>query len=168
MFRALARATMLMVVAPSAPVAWWPGAAPLTGSLLRRLSARASRPITTLPVSGREVVALRVEGDPACPWGEPDGVSSVVIRTSIVPSHWLRPVAAPRVAATTNWWSEADVADVPSPIAVVATTSPTPRPQDRQPPQPTTAARLRRAAALAVGLLVSLVAVEAAARAGRR
>jgi hypothetical protein len=163
---------MLMVVAPSAPVAWWPGAAPLTGSLLRRLPARATapapRPITTLPVSGREVVALRVEGDPACPWGEPDGVSSVVIRTSIVPSHWLRPVAAPRVAATTNWWSEADVADVPSPVAAVATPSPMPRPQDRQPPQPTTAARLRRAAALAVGLLVSLVAVEAAARAGRR
>jgi hypothetical protein len=34
--------------------------------------------------------------------------------------------------------------------------------------QPSAASRFRRAAALALGLLVSVVAVEAAARAGRR
>ena len=61
MFRVLARTT-LMVVAPSAPVAWSPGSPPLTDALRARVLAGAAsaaeRAIQVLPASGRRVVAL--------------------------------------------------------------------------------------------------------------
>ena len=164
MFRALARATMLMVVAPSAPVAWWPGAAPLTDSLRRRLPVRTVAPVrrvtTFLAASGREVVAIPVRSAGMCaPWGEPEPIAGVVIHTSPVPTAWLAPAA---VGVPVGSVAPTPLVSTPA-SATRSVVAQTPH-RSRGP----AAARFRRAAALVVGLLVSLVAVEAAARAGRR
>jgi hypothetical protein len=187
LFRALTRATLL-VIAPSAPVAWSPGTPPLTEALRARVLAGATsaaeRAIEVLPVSGRRVVAVPVdaamrwiigtqpttiEGRRAvpvgpghaalvAPWGEPDPVPGVILGTTSVPATWLRPptpTAAPVLPT-------APTADVPR-------SAPLARPvARREPPAMPASMRLRKAAMMAFGLLVSLVAVEAAARVGRR
>jgi hypothetical protein len=174
-----------MVIAPPAPVAWSPGTPPLTGSLRARVLAgagsAAERAIEVLPASGRRVVAVPVDtavrwivGDhrgttriavpvgyaartSVAPWGEPDPVPGVVMRTDTVPSGWLRSATSrPNVPVATA------VIDEPRRM-------PLPRPMVRREPRPMpTSMRIRRAAMMAFGLLVSLVAVEAAARVGRR
>lgn len=235
MFRALTRMTLL-VIAPSAPVAWSPGATPLSESLRSRVragaGAAAERALAVMPASGRRVVAIPLEtamrhvggvgthprrvpeqarvpvaarvrvpvvgprdmgtGAPSrarVPWDEPVPVSGVTVRTSQVPTSWLRPTAPSPVVAPRPL--------VPTPVVPtsVATTPvvltplvPTPvvptisqaqtGSLERGAPGPTTvrrderpvpaSTRLRRAAMMAFGLLVSVVAVEAAARVGRR
>jgi hypothetical protein len=186
----LTRATLL-VIAPPAPVAWSPGTPPLTESLRARVIAgagsAAERAIEVLPVTGRRVVAVPVDAamrwiigtqvrgidgrvaipvgaspvaSLVAPWGEPDPVAGVTMRTSTIPSSWLRaPVAVPREHAA----AEVTAAmEAPRP-------TPAPRTLQRREPRPMpTSVRIRRAAVMAFGLLVSLVAVEAAARVGRR
>lgn len=187
MFRVLARASILLAVAPPVPVAWWPGARTLPESVLRRLP-RIVQParVTTLYPSGTRVVAIPIDGGRpvpsrrstspggsvmiAAPWGEPlVPFAGVTVSTCEVPRQWLR--------------SEARTGDVialpvarraltPTPAAH-ATITQLPR-QPRQWPAPVAASprgahgRFRRAVTLALGLLVSLVAVEAAARSSRR
>ena len=109
MIGVLARASMLLAVAPSAPVAWWPGSRTLPDSVLRRLP-RVVQPqqVTRLFPSGSPVVAIPVEGarpvpsrrpDPpvgpmlaAAPWGEPAvPFAGVTVSTCQVPRQWLRP-----------------------------------------------------------------------------
>ncbi len=105
---AMARATMLLVVAPPAPVAWWPGARTLPDSVLRRLPrvAQPTRVARLLP-TGALVVAIPVDGGrpvpsrrsraalgpvlDAAPWGEPRvPFAGVTVTTCQVPGHWLR------------------------------------------------------------------------------
>ena len=193
MFRALTRAT-LMVIAPSAPVAWSPGTPPLTEALRARVLAGAAsaaeRAMEVLPVSGRRVVAVPVDAamrriigtqpriigtQPgsferrvavpvgpghaalAAPWGEPDPVPGVVLRTRWVSATWLRPPTPAPAGARPEVASTADPG--PRPLA---------RPIVRREPPVPPSMRIRKAAVMAFGLLVSLVAVEAAARVGRR
>ncbi|MET0771515.1 MAG: hypothetical protein ABWZ82_00400 [Candidatus Limnocylindrales bacterium] len=189
MFRVLTRAT-LMVIAPSAPVAWSPGTPPLTESLRARVMAGAAtaaeRAIEVLPVSGRRVVAVPVDtamrwiigtqagaddrrvaipirGELRAPWGEPDAVPGVVMRTSAVPTGWLRPPVAPRHATPVA----AAIVEDPRPEVPRPTAGHHPTPRREPHPMPASV-RVRKAAMMAFGLLVSLVAVEAAARVGRR
>jgi hypothetical protein len=181
------------VIAPSTPVAWSPGTPPLSESLRARVLAgagsAAERAVRVMPATGRPVVALRVEAPrrrvigsleprPAtapripvpvahavstmgAPWGEPDPVPGVVMRTSLVPLDWLRPsmTASPPALAPT-------VASQVHPIPVMPAPLPAPARSDMR-PMPASV-RIRKAAMMAFGLLVSLVAVEAAARVGRR
>jgi hypothetical protein len=178
-----------MVVAPSAPVAWSPGSPPLTDALRARVLAGAAsaaeRAIQVLPASGRRVVAVpmdtamrRIIGTPStvavrrvaipigpastpitvAPWGEPDPVPGVVLRTQAVPTTWLGRPSLARSHADTTPAATAD-APRPGPVQPVARREPRPMPAS---------VRIRKAAMMAFGLLVSLVAVEAAARVGRR
>lgn len=199
-FRALTRAT-LMVIAPSAPVAWSPGTPPLTETLRARVIAGAAsaaeRAIEVLPVSGRRVVVVPVEtavrrviaersrssdrrvalpvGAPStgtlmAPWGVPEPVPGVVVRTNAVPVTWLRrpPAGPPSVVTAAVAVPAPRSAPRPAPAQRPETEQrpePAPRPEPRPVP---TSMRIRKAAVMAVGLLVSLVAVEAAARVGRR
>jgi hypothetical protein len=184
-FRALARATFL-VIAPSAPVAWSPGVAPLSESLRARVLAgagsAAERAVTVLPASGRRVVSVPVEaavrrvvgiavGGPGpspigrwvrAPWTEPEPVPGVVVRTSLVPAVWLAP-PTPGRHATGSGRPAPPVEQTIAPIRPVHS----PTGQYAVVPLPAST-RVRRAAMMAFGLLVSLVAVEAAARVGRR
>jgi len=196
LIRALTRATLL-VFAPSAPVAWSPGTAPLSESLRDRVragaGAAAGRAVAVMPASGRRVVSVPIDaamrrisaldrprrpnaersvvpvagarppparadaavlGAVAVPWLAPEPVAGVSIRTTAVPAPWLRPTTA-RVETA----RDTAPAIGPEPRAVQA------RRQERPVP---TSVRVRRAAVMAFGLLVSLVAVEAAARVGRR
>ena len=92
------------------------------------------------------------------PWREPDPVPGVVLRTKAVPATWLRrpPVVASHPAISPT-------ATVEEPRRALA------QPLARREPRPMPASvRIRKAAMMAFGLLVSLVAVEAAARVGRR
>jgi hypothetical protein len=96
------------------------------------------------------------------PWTEPEPVPGVVIRTSLVPSVWLAPQNPVRHADMPG--RHATVAD-----PVIAAGRPVHSPTGQQKVVPLPAStRVRRAAMMAFGLLVSLVAVEAAARVGRR
>jgi hypothetical protein len=89
------------------------------------------------------------------PWAEADPVSGVSVRTSLVPAAWLRPLVASRPAGDGS----------PLPVS----SSPADRLTGQRAPIPVpTSTRIRRAAMMAFGVLVSLVAVEAAARVGRR
>jgi hypothetical protein len=192
----LTRATLL-VVAPSAPVAWSPGTAPLSETLRARVLAGAGsaahRAVAVLPASGRRVVAVpvdvamrRVIGTAAgprvalhverprpdverpspapmtAPWGEPDRVPGVVTRTAVVPPSWVRPPAAIRTSVDT---ASVDVAAVSTTRHAGLVRPARGRPELRPMPP---SVRIRKAAMMAFGLLVSLVAVEAAARVGRR
>jgi hypothetical protein len=87
-------------------------------------------------------------------------VPGVTLRTSAIPSGWLRaPMVVPRERP-----AAAETAAVEEPRPTPAT-----RAVQRREPRPMpTSVRIRRAAVMAFGLLVSLVAVEAAARVGRR
>ena len=187
MFRALTRTTLL-VVAPSTPVAWSPGAAPLSDSLRARVLAGAGsaavRAVAVMPTSGRRVVSVPVgqQRDAArpavpsaariavpvqrpaesmvAPWGEPDPVKGVVMRTSLVPAHWLRPTAVPPPARPVVAPEPAMAPRSHAPVVTIPV-----RPDVRPVPA---SVRIRKAAMMAFGVLVSLVAVEAAARVGRR
>jgi hypothetical protein len=178
-----------MVVAPPAPVAWSPGTPPLTDALRARVLAgavsAAERAVQVLPASGRRVVAVpmdtairRIIGEPAspsarrvvipvdrapgvprvAPWGEPEPVPGVAVRTSAVPATWLQ---RPSVAAGRTEPAPAVMARQPRPASVQPVAHREPRPMPAS-------VRIRKAAMMAFGLLVSLVAVEAAARVGRR
>ncbi len=190
LLRVLAQASLLLAVAPSVPGAWRPGARPLSESVLRRLSRPSvARSMTTLLPSRSRVVAIPIDGGRrssvstptqaagpvlvAAPWGEPRvPFAGVTVSTCEVPRHWLRP--EPRVADIIPMPGSRPVlaAAVP-PVTRHATISQLPR-QPRHWPATVVSepqrphGRLRRAATLALGLLVSLVAVEAAARSTRR
>jgi hypothetical protein len=174
-FRVLARASMLLAVAPVSPVSWWPGAHTLPESVLRRLPNSGYRGQTaTLQPSGTRVIAIPVEGGRAAirprtlvaplpgamaaPWGEPlVAFAGVTVSTCQVPHAWLRPATKP-VAA-------------PAPRATITPLRRQPRawpPVQSVVSRPGPHGRFRRAATLALGLFVSLVAVEAAARSTRR
>jgi hypothetical protein len=187
-FRALAHATLL-VIAPPAPAGWSPGTAPLSESLRARIRAGAGSPaeraVSVLPESGRRVVSVPVEaavrrvvGIPIgrgsthapvpmtrAPWGDAEPVPGVVVRTSVVPSAWLRrPTAWLRPVAATHASGPDHRSSGPPPAH-----HPVPNPTRQRDTLPMpTSTRVRRAAVMAFGLLVSLVAVEAAARVGRR
>jgi hypothetical protein len=135
-----------------------------------------------LPASGRRVVALPVDtamrwiiGEESAstgrrvampvgpvppmvaPWGEPDPVPGVVMRTSTVPTRWLRRPAPPTTSIAL------------APTAQLEEQRDVPPPAMRRDPRPMPpSVRVRKAAVMAFGLLISLVAVEAAARVGRR
>jgi hypothetical protein len=186
-----------MVVAPSAPVAWSPGTSPLSESLRARVRAgagsAAERAIAVLPVSGRRVVAVPVDtamrciigtgaertgdriaipmgaprGSMVAPWGEPDPVPGVRLRTSPVPDRWLR--APARTSSDARPSIGAPIRGVAPSVAATPPQGVTGIPVRRREPSPMPASvRVRKAAMMAFGLLVSLVAVEAAARVGRR
>jgi hypothetical protein len=195
----LARTTLL-VVAPSAPVAWAPGAVPVSDSLRARILAgagtTAGRAMAVMPATGRRVMSLPIgtavpDGDTArvrrpmseriavpvgasgtvdAPWGELAEVEGVVVRTSPVPTHWLRP-PVPMTASVTTSVATTAVAASPSDIAPAAPArAPAPRPRGATIDErvASTSVRIRKAAMMAFGLLVSVVALEAAARVGRR
>jgi len=189
-FRVLARMSILLAVAPPAPVAWWPGARTLPESVLRRLP-RVVRPdqVTTLYPSRSRVIAIPVDGGrpvpprnstlasgpaiTAAPWGEPlVPFSGVRVATCQVPRQWLRPEA--RTAEVIALSDVRPVLAPPAPQAARHATTVHLPGQPRQWPasavndQPRSHGRFRRAATLALGLLVSLVAMEAAARSTRR
>jgi hypothetical protein len=182
-----------LVIAPPAPVAWSPGTPPLSDSLRSRVlaGAGAERAISVMPASGRRVVSVPVGMTPpdasdgprrpitervvipvtsvpraapaSTPWAVADPVPGVVARTSVVPADWLRPPVSPSrrpVAAVV-----APPVVRPGPRTPTHAPRPTPRHAERALPA---SVRIRRAAVMAFGLLVSLVAVEAAARVGRR
>lgn len=191
----MTRATLL-VIAPPAPVAWSPGTPPLSDSLRARVLAGAGsiaeRAVAVLPASGRRVVGLPVGATlrPASvhdrprrpvgervaipvaavpsaasvdtPWATAEAVPGVAVRTSRVPAEWLRPFVPPSQRPV------GALARLPRPTPEPGLAAARPRPA-RQPERALPASvRLRRAAVMAFGLLVSLVAVEAAARVGRR
>jgi hypothetical protein len=177
-----------MVIAPSAPVAWSPGSPPLTEAVRARVLAGAAsaaeRALEVLPMSGRRVVAVPVDtamrwivgtqhtdgerrvavpvgpghATLVAPWGEPDPMPGVVMRTTSVPTAWLRSPTAAAARAPSMLATEQ------GPRAASATHPVVRRETRPMPPS----MRLRKAAVMAFGLLVSLVAVEAAARVGRR
>lgn len=96
------------------------------------------------------------------PWGDVGPMPGVTVRTSPVPVDWLRPPVAtlPRDGNA--------VAPAPVPTSPPVQT-PVRHPTGQRTPVPVpTSTRIRRAAMMAFGLLVSFVAVEAAARVGRR
>lgn len=194
MFRTVAYPT-LMVIAPPGPVAWSPGMPPLSESLRARIragaGARVARAVTVLPDPGRRVVGVPVDsadrrGATAsaratglaratasaevtgsavatvatpwmrAPWGDVDPVSGVSVRTAPVPAAWLRPPLASRPMDNATHRTRASSVPVHHPIG------------QRAPVPVPASTRIRRAAMMAFGLLVSLVAVEAAARVGRR
>lgn len=205
MIRVLARASLLLAIAPPMPVSWWPGAHTLPDSVLRRLPNGATRIIdpatlTSLRPSGARVISIPVRGGPsaaitgvpqrpgsslpgprmvAAPWGEPSvAIPGVTITTCEVPRAWVRPqspslrpggatvipIRAANMPATGS-------AVAPTPRATITPFPHQPRtwePTPAVPPRRQAHGRFRRAATLALGLLVSLVAVEAAARSGRR
>jgi hypothetical protein len=194
-FRVLARASILMAVAPSVPVAWWPGARALPDSVIRRLPRPvAPDRITTLYPSGSRVIAIPVDGGrpvpsrraappvgpvlAAAPWGEPLlPFAGVTVSTCQVPRQWLRSesLAAQVIAMPRARPKSAPPTPAPptsaSPMPRHATIIQLPRQPRQWPPaidQRRPHGRFRRAAALALGLLLSLVAVEAAARSTRR
>ncbi|MCY7417214.1 MAG: hypothetical protein LH650_01725, partial [Chloroflexi bacterium] len=97
------------------------------------------------------------------PWGEPlVPFAGVTVTTCEVPRAWVRP-ARPTMPAV--------VAPALTPRATITQL---PRPPRAWPPvqsvisRPGPHSRYRRAATLALGLFVSLIAVEAAARSSRR
>lgn len=165
------------VTAPPGPVAWSPGMPPLSESLRARIRAGAgARPVgalAILPGSRRRVVRVPVVGSAvrhvaaavgasvlgrwmSAPWGDVEPVGGVSVETSPVPTTWLRPAAASR-----------PVEDAPRPP--LSPSMPVHPPTGQRAPVPVpTSTRIRRAAMMAFGVLVSLVAVEAAARVGRR
>ena len=120
-YRVLARASILLAVAPSAPVGWWPGSRTLPDSVLRRLPM-VVRPehVTTLSPSGSRVVTIPVDGGrpvpsrrpvppvgpvlAAAPWGEPlVPFAGVTVSTCQVPRQWLRSESpAPEVIPVTR------------------------------------------------------------------
>lgn len=185
---------MLPIVAPPAPVAWSPGTPPLSESLRARVRAGAGsvadHVVTMMPASGRQVVAVPVgaamrrlggadrpprpaaeriavpvapvEAPVGVPWPSAVPVEGVVVRTSRVPVEWLRP-STPSSRPPAGPLVAAHRASEPGAIATVA--RPTARRAERGLPA---SVRIRKAAVMAFGLLVSLVAVEAAARVGRR
>jgi len=178
--RVLVRASMLLVVAPASPVSWWPGAHTLPESVLRRLpNARHRGDTTALRPSGARVISIPVDGGAAtplprtsattqpgtigAPWGEPRvPFAGVTVTTSEVPRAWVRP-ARPTMPAV-----------VAPALTHRATITQLPHQPRAWPPvqsvisRPGPHSRFRRAATLALGLFVSLVAVEAAARSSRR
>ncbi len=171
------RATGLMAVAPSTPGAWWPGARMLPDSVMRRLPRAMGR--IAIPVDDGRAATVRVAG-PAepelvaltAPWGEPTSpFAGVTVSTRQVPLSWLRPERP--VGRAVPMPIRADPLPASVPIARPATITELPRTPRAVPQVPAVGhrgpiGRFRRAAALALGLLVSLVAVEAAARSGRR
>ena len=169
------RATGPLAVAPSTPGAWWPGARMLPESVMRRIPRAMGR--IAIPVTDGRAATVPAPAEPepmamTAPWGEPTSpFAGVTVSTRQVPLSWLRPerpmgrgvpvpvVAGPLAASGAT--------------ARPATITELPRAPRTVPQLPATGprgpiGRFRRAAALAVGLLVSLVAVEAAARSGRR
>ncbi len=183
MLGVLVRTAGLMVLAPPTPVAWWPGARTLPDSVMRRLPRAIGR--IAMPLDGGQPTPARVitaaEPEPvlmAAPWGEPASpFVGVMVSTRQVPLSWLRP-EAPAGRALPMPVTFVPVASPPTlarhtTVPRAATITELPR-APRTMPQVSavghhgTIGRFRRAAALAVGLLVSLVAVEAAARSGRR
>jgi len=88
--------------------------------------------------------------------GTSDPVSGVSVRTAPVPAAWLRPPLASRPMDDATHRTRASSVPVHHPIG------------QRAPVPVPASTRIRRAAMMAFGLLVSLVAVEAAARVGRR
>ncbi len=198
MFGVLARATMLMAVAPPVPVSWWPGARALPESVLRRLPNAGTRRVERAPVtghvsSGARIIAIPVDGghtvgvhdaptierivaSMTAPWGEPPvPFLGVTVSTCEVPRSWLR---ATPMGGTVIPMRSARVSTTPAPRAAVAparraTIIELPRQPRALPPVAAlgvarSRGRFRRALTLAFGLLLSLVAVEAAARSGRR
>ena len=187
MFGVLARATILIAVAPPAPVAWWPGARTLPESVLRWLPriAQSGSVIRMLP-SGARVVAIPVDGGrpvparraaapvgpvlAAAPWGEPPvPFAGVTVSTCQVPLHWLgsgsgvaEVIAMPIVRGA--------AAETPPPLSQATITQFPRRPQPGHTPIAPRRSRghFRRMVTLALGLIVSLVALEAAARSSRR
>ncbi len=180
MIRVLAWASMLLAVAPASPVSWWPGAHTLPESVLRRLPNGPYRGDTTaLRPSGSRVIAIPVGSGAAAPlprtgartqsstisapWGEPRvPFAGVTVTTCEVPRAWVRP-ARPTMPPV--------VASAPTPRATITQLPRQPRawpPVQSVISRPGPHSRFRRAATLALGLFVSLVAVEAAARSGRR
>jgi hypothetical protein len=111
------------------------------------------------------------------PWGEPlTPFAGVTVSTRQVPLSWLRPEppagrAAPMVITSVPM-SASVASGMPAAVPHATITqlrrSPRTMPPAAAAGQHGAFGRFRRAAALAVGLLVSLVAVEAAARSGRR
>jgi hypothetical protein len=164
--------------------------------VLAGAGSAAVRAVAVMPTSGRRVVSVPIDGAPRAdrratasaahasatrraaeriavpvhrpvdaammaPWGEPDPVPGVVMRTSLVPSDWLRPTP-PATTPPTVMSIEPAVPARPQRTAAQPSAAPPPvRPVP-------TSVRIRKAAMMAFGLLVSLVAVEAAARVGRR
>ncbi|MFN8519807.1 MAG: hypothetical protein U0667_10560 [Chloroflexota bacterium] len=148
-----------------------PSVAALTGAVappsVAALTGAAATPsVAPLPAAVARPSVAPLTGAPAghAPWATAVMVPGVTIRTSQVPADWLRPPAPSRgpVPDAAPGGIAAWVAPAPAtpPRTRVAT-----RPAERPLPA---SARIRRAAVMAVGLLVSLVAVEAAARVGRR
>lgn len=198
MFRVLLRASILLAVAPPVPVSWWPGARTLPESVLRRLPNGGARGadrghVVTLHPSGARVVAIPIGGGRAvplresavsagavvvaAPWGEPViPFAGVTVSTCQVPRVWLRPETQrtdiiPMPVSRTVVTHAASRAATAAPSATITHLPRQPR------TWPTTPAaigrhgahgRFRRAVTLALGLFVSLVAVEAAARSSRR
>ena len=176
---------MLLAVAPPAPVAWWPGSRTLPESVLRRLPRVVPTDrLATLRPSGVTVVAIPVDGGrpvpsrrapgpvgpvlAGAPWGEPLApFAGVTVTTCQVPRQWLRPETIPEVIAMPL--ARTLAAAVAAPLPPRATITQFPR-QPRPWPTPVEQrphGRFRRVATLALGLLISFVAVEAAARTSR-
>jgi len=199
--RVLARASLLLAVAPPLPSDLWPGARTLPDSVLRRLP-RAIVPaqVTVRPASGTRMIAIPVDGGrpvparrpasptgpviEAAPWGEPlVPFAGVTVSTYLVPQEWLR--SGNRTAKVIEV-SRARPVPVMSPLPVAPPLAIPPPPrqatitqfphQPRPWPGAVAAAgvqrrhhgRFRRAATLAVGLLISFVVLEAAGRIAHR
>lgn len=199
--RVLARASMLLAIAPPLPSDLWPGVRALPGSVLRLLPRPVvPAQVAVRPASGTRMIAIPVDGGrpvpsrrpassagpviAAAPWGEPlVPFVSVTVSTCLVPQEWLR--SGIRTAEVIGV-SRARPVPVMSPPPVTPPLSfPPPArqatisqfPHEPRPWPGTIAAagaqrrrhgRFRRATTLAVGILISLVALEAAARATRR
>jgi hypothetical protein len=199
--RVLARASLLLAVAPSLPSDPWPGARTLPDSVLRRLP-RAIMPaqVTVRPASGTRMIAIPVDGGrpvpprrpaspagpviAAAPWGEPlVPFAGVTVSTCLVPQEWLR--SGTRTAEVIEV-SRARAVPMMSPLLLTPPLSVSPPARQATitqfphlpRPWPGTVAvvgaqrrphgRFRRTATLAVGLLISLVVLQAAARTTRR
>ena len=159
-----------------------------------RLEVTRLRPsgtrVVAIPIDGGRATPRRNVATPAvaamtAPWGEPASpFAGVTVTTAWVPREWLRPgpldgtiIQLPRTTlarAVATPAASGSPASPPTINAPRATVTALPRQMRTWPDAPATPGlmrsfgRFRRAAALAVGLLVSLVAVEAAARSGRR
>lgn len=178
----LLRATFL-AVAPVAPVTWRPATRGIP----------AQRRVARMPGTGARVVAIPVGPGPLearaidlprplseatlrAPWGEPaTPFTGVTVTTARVPEAWLRPPARPIATIIPIRPSQviAPALTTPAHPPVPATIVHLPRAPRAVPPAPAAGThrprgRLRGGLTLAVGLIVSLVAVEVAARSGRR
>src|SRR6187397_101262 len=119
-FRALTRATLMVIAPPAPVAwspGTPPLTESLRARVIAGAGSAAERAIEVLPVSGRRVVAVPVDtamrwiigtqtrgidgrvaipvgpsrlGSLIAPWGEPDPVPGVTMRTSTIPTGWLR------------------------------------------------------------------------------